>query len=362
MGLLGDFLEVVYGPASPFQTLRATIRQWCNESLAEAASGGGRPAIGRRKSSDLTFDEPARIKEVKLSVWINLPNRYRIEKTAEDRAEQCVLCVNGEQQWTISQGQVKTSQAKGGMDTDLARHFDHPSLREYFVSLSLQPIGDVKTAERNCLRLRAVPRPGSRLWPHWLPCGADEYEFHADLERGVLLYIAGRCGGEIFAVHEVVEVHFDEPLDETLFTYSAAEGQQVEPEGPLMERLTMDAVIARVPFTVLVPSKLPDAANSNLEITYTPPRNQSGQGHLTLIYPGHSLWITESETADPDLAQMEWEAFEHAGQPMRISDPGADAGMRIIALERLGTQVSIFSNMGREQLIELAVSLRSTAG
>ena len=42
MGQLGDVLELFYGFAQPFQSVRATIRQWENVDLSEDASGEGR--------------------------------------------------------------------------------------------------------------------------------------------------------------------------------------------------------------------------------------------------------------------------------------------------------------------------------
>src|SRR5207247_11038865 len=102
-------------------------------------------------------------------------------------------------------------------ETTSDRHFDHATLRQFFESLALEATGSVQRAGRECIRVRAVLHPGSRVWPHWLPCGADEYEFHADPEQGVLLTIIGRYRGEVFEVHEVTDVACDEPLDIGLF-------------------------------------------------------------------------------------------------------------------------------------------------
>jgi hypothetical protein len=357
MSQLGDFLEIVYGPDGQFATVRATIHQWSNRGVAENA--GRRSVMGRRKFSTQPAHQVPAIDEAKISVWIKQPDRYRIVKDekVKGQAVQSLVIVNGERQWKMEQqGEVETS--KASEDTDVARHFDRESLREYFVALTLQQLGSVQTVGRNCVRLRAIPRPGARLWPHWLPCGADEYEFHADLDRGVLLYIAGRYKDEIFEVNEVVQVAFDEPIDDTLFSYTPAIGEEVRPADPIVEHLTLEAAVARMPFTVLIPTRVPDPEHNHFEVLYYPPRSRSRRRGLSLMYRGgQSLWIHESDSAEPDLANMEWEQIERDGKRMSISDPGGDAGTRILAMEQQGTHVMIVSDLDRERLIDVAASL-----
>ncbi len=172
------------------------------------------------------------------------------------------------------------------------------------MALSLEQSGFAQTAGRSCLRLRAVPRPGAQLWPHWLPCGADEYEFHADPERGSLLYVAGLYSGEVFEVSEVLQVAFDESLGDSLFTYTLRPGEQVRPADPIVERMTLQAAVARMPFTVLVPVRLPDSEHGDFEVMYHPPRLRSPRAYLTLMYRGgQSLWMNECDSHDPELAE-----------------------------------------------------------
>ncbi len=357
MSDLGDFLETVYGPTVPFATVRGAIRQWCNREIAEHATGGGRTAIGRRRTGTQAKGSTPALDEASLLFWVKMPDQYRIEKneTTKGRTARSLNIVNREQEWSSNyQGHVETSKPTGRFDTDLARHFDHASLREYFVALSLQSVGSAETAGRPCLRLRAVPRRGERLWPHWLPCGADEYELHADTERGVLLYIAGRYKHQVFEVNEVSDVAFDEPIDGDLFSYTPDPSDLVKPAVPIVERLTLEAAVARMPFTVLVPSWVPDAEHNDFELMYHRSRPKSVRAHLALMYRGdHHLWIDESESAEPELADMEWEQIERDGKQLAISD----AGMRILALEQAGTHVIITSNLDRDRLIQVAASL-----
>src|SRR5205823_4712044 len=100
-----------------------------------------------------------------------------------------LLIVNGDRWWQRDhQGHVETDEViqdrtqrrRQPQLTDFERHFSHASLREFFVALTLESLGEARVAERDCIGIRAIPRPGGRLWPHWLPSGADEYEFWAD--------------------------------------------------------------------------------------------------------------------------------------------------------------------------------------
>jgi hypothetical protein len=199
------------------------------------------------------------------------------------------------------------------------------------------------------------------LWPHWLPAHADEYELHADPERGVVLLVAGKFEGVVFETDEVTEVAFDEPLDDGLFTYEPRRGEQVRPADPIVEQLTLAGAVARVPFAVLVPSRLPDPSHAVLEVMYHPPRVNGGRPHLTLMYRGDGhLWLNQSYMP-ADLSEYEWEMVERDGRRMEISDPGAEAGTRIVRLEHLGTHVDIWSVLDRERLLDLAASLAPTS-
>ena len=368
MGSLGDFLEVVYGPADRFRTVRATIRQWEDRDAAERAMVGDGRAMGRRKPG--TPAAGPRVWETDLRVWLDGPGRARVETTRrrDGRTESSLVVADGDRWWERDhQGHVQEggpgSEAgrSGPYLTDVERHFVPASLREFFVPLALEPAGPVRTAGRDCVRVRAVPRPGVLLWSRWLPDGADEYELHADPERGVVLYVAGKVGGRVFEADEVTEVAFDEPLDPGLFRYDPRPGEQVRPAEAVVERLTLAASVARMPFTVLVPARVPGADHADFEVMYHPPRVGGGRPHLSLLYRGEGhLSVNQSDTPE-GLDELEWEPVEVGGRRMEISDPGPGAGMRLVRLEHLGTHVDIWSDLDRERLLDVAASLAPAA-
>ncbi|MGL5096400.1 MAG: hypothetical protein ACRDD1_12475, partial [Planctomycetia bacterium] len=305
------------------------------------------------------------------------PNTYRIEGSRRsvddvdgDYAENVLLVRDGDG-WTSRDavGKVATSREierveLAGLLSHTERHFDQARIRVFIEKLSLEAAGFVKTAGRDCLRLRAVPRDGALLWPQWLPYGADEYEFHADVERGCLLYVGGLRDGALFDFSEVLQVSYDEPIDDERFTFTPLPGDQTGPAIPIVERTTLSAAAARVSFRVLLPSRRPYANVGDYEAWFLAPRPRDPRTMLQLMIRGEVafrgdakyLWIVESDLPDPEAVEFEWEHVERNGTPMAISDPGADAGLRLIALERHGTHVVLQSDLDRETLIDVAAS------
>ncbi len=75
----------------------------------------------------------------------------------------------------------------------------------------------VSWAGRDAVRLKGVLVEEWEYPPEPLWWGADEYEAVVDAERGVLLRLASRLGGEDIDALEVEEIHFDEPFGDEVF-------------------------------------------------------------------------------------------------------------------------------------------------
>jgi len=362
MSELGDFLEVVFGPNDRFRSIQASLRHWRNRQIADGARRTDRPVMGRRKASSDTSDS---IEESALSVWFALPDKMRVEESRrkDEEVETFLEIVNGNQSWEVDpDGHVETAtneRSGAGSMSDVERHFGRALLRQFFVGLSLELIGNVRTAQLDCIRIRAVPRPKAQLWPHWIPFGADEYEFHAEPSRGLILSIVARHGGQVFEINEVTAITFDQRLDDSLFCYTPVVGEQIREKDPVVEHLTLEAAVSRMPFTVLVPTRLPDPEHSQLEVMYHPSRMRSPRAYLSLMYRGNkaydSLWIHQGTSPEPDAAKLEWESILIEEKQIRISDPGV-AGKRIVEFEQEGTHLLITSDLAREPLLDLARS------
>ena len=66
--------------------------------------------------------------------------------------------------------------------------------------------------------------------------------------------------------------------------------------------------------------------------------------------------MNQSDTP-AQLDEWEWEAVEHRGRRLEISDPGPGKAKRLVRLEHLGTHVDIWSELDRERLLDVAASL-----
>jgi len=365
MGLLAQFFERLYGPGPTFTTVQATVGHWKRLDLArkaEAAPADLKP-IGRRKLSG-SAGSPE-VEESTLSIWLALPSRGRIEVRPEKGPPpRKTLTVANESGWW-ERGRDAClrvgSSESGPFLTEADRHFDQDRMRHDIVDLAVEEVGPVPMAGRDCVRARGTKRPGeSGIWPHWLPFGADECDLYLDPERAVLLAVTGLVHGEPFQSDVVEHVAFDEAIDPALFTVPEEDVSGVEP--PISERLSLEQAIRRAPFTVLVPTRLPDSDHMHLEPTYHPARPWGDLEHLVLFYMGGrtqpSLWIREAAAADPESGRYEWEPVEHTGRRMLISDPGVPGCHRLLALEQDGTHVTITSDLDRGQLLDLATSLK----
>src|SRR5207245_3036086 len=107
---------------------------------------------------------------------------------------------------------------------------------------------------------------------------------------------------------------FDGGLDPTLFTYIPEPGEQVRPATPVVERLTLEAAVARLPFTILVPKRGIEFDRALLDTWYCPSRKGSERPYFTIMYHlgahSESLWIHESQFPDTSFDDYEWTRFD----------------------------------------------------
>ena len=92
-----------------------------------------------------------------------------------------------------------------GIDSELAR-------------LDLTVEEGFRWAGRDAVRLTGRPVEEWEYPPEPLWWPADEYEAVVEAEKGTLLRLASKLGGEDIDALEVEEIHFDEPFDEEVFT------------------------------------------------------------------------------------------------------------------------------------------------
>jgi hypothetical protein len=368
MSKLGEVLEVLYGPGFPYQTLRAKVRHWRDFDVTAAIARESALSGRKKERPDKPPGSTPRTAEANLKIWLSPPSKGRIETTQERQGQvETSLTVTDGENWSTRDREGHVESGKSAKRTAHAnltaaeRHFDPDMIREFFKNLALEFLGTCRTANRDCLRVRAVLREEGRLWPHWLPSEAEEYEFHLDCERGLLLTIISKRDSEAFEIDEVLEIGYDEKIDDSLFSYTPAVGEQFREPIPIAEHLTLEAAVARVSFTVLIPTRVPGAGRYRSEVIFHSARPESPRAYLWIAYMHcdefDCLWLHESATISSDHDEYEWERIEKDGRELLISDPGKD-GQRKVYLKQEGTHVEIDSDLDRKQLIDLALSLR----
>jgi|GEM_PF-5598725 len=368
MSSLGDFLEIFYSPDQTFDTVHARVRRTKKAAPKDSSSGRqsgiGRPRRHRKPQSESAED---------LEFWARLPGKVRVESTRQKdgQDETTIEIVNGDDTWKrFADGTVEKKTERRGrtrerhrLPTEFQRHFDRGLLRECFAALTLEAIGKCQVANRDCLRIRAIKIPDAQLWPHWFSFEATDFELAADAEQAVVLSITGIVDGQPVDTHEVLEVTFDEAIDDTLFTYEAGDEEVVQPATPVTERITLEAAAARAPFTVLAPEYIPDRERVHEHASYEPSRPGDRDESLTVFYMGdgsfESLWIRQGQDSDRrQQEELEWDELEADGLKMQISDPHSDEGLKVLECEVDGTRVSITSDLPQDEMTRIALSMK----
>lgn len=310
--------------------------------------------------------------------WADLPDKIRIETTSENegRSESTIEIVNGESTWnrhadgTIEKGPRASRSRRGqevrSLPTEFQRHFDRGLLRRCFAALTLEFMGTCRVAGYECLKIQAREIPEGQLWPHWLSFNANEFEFAANVERGALLSIKAMVGGEIVETYEVLEATFDGKIDNSLFVYQPEVNERVQAAVPVSERITLEAAAIRAPFTVLRPGYLPSREQTHFDAMYHPQRPGAATESLTIFYERgdsyQSLWVDQRGEGDMEQQHLEWDELLVEGQRMEISDPYPEEGLRVLSCQRENTFVTIISDLPRDELIKIALSLRPVSG
>lgn len=365
MGSLGRYLESLFSaPENDIVVADATIRQW--EKISdEERTPPRRPPIGRRKTSN-----EVRYVESTIRTRLHLPDGLRVEeeRTSGEKSWRRTVILRGDD-WQMEDPAGKRSHGRGGLRkcphlTPVQRHFDRDLVRQIVLCLRLTE-RDVTTVEGiECARFHAYPREGALLWPHWLPQGVDYYEMAGDMTRGVLLSIAGVLNDEVHARYEVTQLAYDAPLDPSTLELEPVGDDSVETV-ERTRRLSSPAVAqARVGFAVFVPKDLPDGETASMDVTLDK-LCRTGEETVRLSYrwdeSDRSLWINQGTARDRDDSEYEWVELHQPGLDLKISDPGGE-GMRILALEKEGTHISITTNLDLEAALKLAASLERCSG
>ncbi|WP_425396312.1 hypothetical protein [Aeoliella sp.] len=362
MTVLGDYLTNFYRPGDKFERLNAVVH-W--QQNATPGNTGRRPPAGRRKVNSRSGDE----QQGSYEFWAAMPDRVRVESLQQKGGREIrTLTVSaGETAWKQhADGRLESSEVRThaslsvreSLPTEFRRHFDEQLLRRFFASLTLEGMGEYEIAGRQCVVIRAIPVANDRLWPHWLPSEADEFEFAGDLERGSLLRIVAKADGVEFQRQEVTSVDYDADVEDEHFECKPPEGQAVEPADPVTRIVDLEEAISRLPYPILLPGGREHADRYQFHLQR---RNSPDDNETLMVCPsnlnGRTHRIFLSDKSDSKLEEdLEWETIESELGPIRLSDPEVEGGQKVLLFAHEGATVVLFSDEPRDQLVELAKS------
>jgi hypothetical protein len=372
---LGELLVLLHGAGRRTSTVRATVRTWrdprrLREAFERAAAEGGAVLYG----GDGDEDDEGESAESVIRVWLAPPDRAREERAGADGEGYGVR--RGPLRWHYDPGSGATSNEKqpevgSGIGEELWWLLDPAPVMGL---LDFDAIVPGRQAGRATLRVRAVPRARAEDdWPlaRLGAVGADELLLDVDAERGALLRIEARFDGRPYSISEVAEVVFDETFQDDLFVFTPPPGEEVRSiadQFPVERNLTIEEAVARAPFSVWIPSRLP--AGWETEIAFAAENDRPSMApqvhlHYRAVDGTHAVFIAESpadhpgEHSDYEHARPNpWQEVERDGRRMQVREPAESWQPAQVRLQLDGTRVHIHSSdMAAAALVDLAGGL-----
>jgi outer membrane lipoprotein-sorting protein len=319
------------------------------------ASGQGTSSVAFYAEGHGEAEPQPETTENLVRVWLEVPAKVRIERRGA-REEIHTIVADGEREWSYSPSCGAIVNPASGYHS--FGYLTDPSTLS--AELLLEPIGRTRAAGRTAMHTRATTRGREWHGPLSFPAGADYHELAVDTERGIVLRATSFVDGQEFFMHEVLEIAFDEDFPADTFVFTPPPGEEVIDAAaavPQDKDVSIEEAARLAGFTVLLPRRLPEGAE--LRVHYVAGWERTDQSpSVWLAYwfesASHSLSIGQSSDARIVLDDMPWEELEREGQMLRFCDR---FGQRLLALERAGTQVMLQSDLERETLIEIALSL-----
>lgn len=362
MDSLARYLDTLFSaPDTMPHAVDATITHWRDVGLSNVTDSR-HLVIGRKRQK--TPDSSHRVESI-LHTQLQLPSHARITTHSEskDKTRDTLIVMNPDE-WCVDNGEGSVERGNNGIKncphlTDVQRHFDGSLIREFFVGLRLEDHGTVTFLDSECVRFHAFPRTESRIWPHWLPSNADEYEMVGEITTGFLFSIAGILSERIYEKYEVTRIEHDAVFGDDVFSFNSESANFVEATKRVEHMASPSIAQSHVGFAVFVPTIVPENETSHLEVMLDH-RSRGESPEVMLMYRGATsyghLWIKQRTTADCEEDEYEWEEISLPDTTARISDPGEE-GMRIVSLVKDGTHISIVTDLARPLALKVASSL-----
>ena len=356
---LGDLLELLHRAHASFRSLRFEASEWRHTWRTQSAYARAMEGATGVAQVVLQTDSVPEEWEIAVRGWL-APPRIR-----EERGEAGRLTIgvsDGERWWQVMPEWATVTDEGDGWSTgrvgECLRPYVDPA--PLLAGLTLELGGRTEVAGREAILVRAVPRPRPfRSEQEALLGGADRHELAVDAERGTLLRAISFLDDEPATRLEVVEIAFDEPLDDSVFRHQPGPGEEVAKPSEVQAGtvVSIEEAARLASFPVLAPGSLGHGWRSH--ILYTPGREGTRVREtvtLALYRDDASHSVTLRQTGGP------WESWqtngteeaERGGRALRIS---VGPWHRVL-VEQDGTHVELDSGtVETETLVELALTL-----
>ena len=232
MSDLGNALALAHDARERLGTLRARVIRWRHDERWPQAFERAHERLGDAAIAAWSADAAAKVVPPSTTVtrlWVD-GERMRVETEGEPGPDSALTVVVGTRVWSYVPGRgAFTGEAPAGHAPGAVAMLLDPL--PLLASLRLEVQGTVRWESRPAVELSGTLRPGMghRLFGAGLVDWADRCDLLLDAERGVLLRAAAMLQDQPFAVAEIRELAFDEPLNPALFRFEPPPGVPVVP-------------------------------------------------------------------------------------------------------------------------------------
>lgn len=318
MPRLGDVLELIYSSRERFRSAQA---------------------VGRTN-------------ETVWRLWWAGDTYFRFEEDREGGVH--INVRSGPMWWTLgADGEAHTNDGDPSVRLGMDPVFGLLHTRSLLASAVLEILRQDRVAGREAVILRATPRPEAGHWRWWGFWESTEpIEVPIDLERGVAL------GGPYF---QVDEIRFEEEFPDDLFSRPYPEDLwRVHRSLERPKEMSLEEARQSVGFSVLLPASLPHGSRL-LRCLVDPHDPPEWVGLTWAIDPGHrfALHVRQGPAVAREATQIRGQEITRKGVRIIVEEVGNEpVRSHRVLVERLGGWVEVASDLPKDDVIEIATSVK----
>lgn len=235
---LGDLLELMHTSRDRWNAAAAKGFEWrvpalLTEAFMRAIPKGAVTFSGSGNTGELPEEQ-----EETWSLWVRQPSDYRAKFDVGDDRVEVVIKEHWWWDWSPRWGaRTNEGQENHGHGLGPGEVLFRPA--DVLGALRLEsPLAEVEVAGRQSLLVKAVPILVDERTPyddeesyihsglHGVGSGADEFQFHIDVESGVILRSEAILAGHPFRILYMTELTIDPDFGEGTFRIEPPNGEQ----------------------------------------------------------------------------------------------------------------------------------------